>query len=496
MPKYIMALDQGTTSSRCILFGMQGEICSMVQKEFRQIYPKEGWVEHNAMEIWATQASVAHEALYKIGATVADVAAIGITNQRETTVVWDKATGVPICNAIVWQCRRTAGYCDQLKAEGWEARIRAKTGLLIDAYFSATKLKWILDNVEGARERAEKGELLFGTIDTWLMYNLSGGKIHATDYSNAARTMLFNIHTLDWDNELLELFGIPRCMMPEARPSSGVFGYTDEGVFGGRVPIAGVAGDQQAALFGQCCFEPGDVKNTYGTGGFLLMNTGEQAVTSTDGLLTTIAWGIGDKVNYVLEGSVFICGAAIQWLRDGLRLVESAADSEYMASKVPDSGGVYVVPAFVGLGAPYWDPYARGAIFGLTRATTKYHLIRATLESMAYQTSDVIASMEKSGIKLGSLRVDGGASANNLLLQFQADLLGVPLVRPACIETTALGAAMLAGLAVGCFGSLNELRLIWKSDRVFTPEISAESRAALKYGWSRAISRTIGWKND
>ncbi|MBR7185115.1 MAG: glycerol kinase GlpK [Clostridia bacterium] len=494
MAKYIMALDQGTTSSRCILFGMQGEICAMAQKEFRQIYPCEGWVEHDAGEIWTTQLGVAQEALAKLGASAADVAAIGITNQRETTIVWDKATGNPICNAIVWQCRRTAEDCDRLKDEGWTNRIREKTGLLIDAYFSATKLKWILDHVEGARARAERGELLFGTVDTWLIYKLSGGKIHATDYSNAARTMLFNIHTLAWDSELLDLFDIPLCMLPEVQPSSGLFGYADESLFGGRIPIAGVAGDQQAALFGQCCFSAGDVKNTYGTGGFLLMNTGEQAVTSEDGLLTTIAWGIGDKVNYVLEGSVFICGAAIQWLRDGLRLIESAADSAYMAAKVPDSGGVYVVPAFVGLGAPYWDPYARGAIFGLTRATTKYHLIRATLESMAYQTSDVIAAMERAGIKLNSLRVDGGASANHLLLQFQADLLDVPLIRPACIETTALGAALLAGLAVGCFGSLDELRQIWRSDRTFTSSITAEQRKTLLAGWSRAVSRTVGWK--
>ncbi|MBE6575287.1 MAG: glycerol kinase GlpK [Ruminococcaceae bacterium] len=494
MPKYLMALDQGTTSSRCILFDTAGNICSMVQKEFRQIYPREGWVEHDAAEIWSTQVSVAQEALRKIGATAADVAAIGITNQRETTVVWDKATGVPIANAIVWQCRRTAEECDRLKADGYGETIRAKTGLLIDAYFSATKVKWILDHTEGARERAQRGELLFGTVDTWLMYNLSGGKIHATDYSNAARTMLFNIHTLAWDEELLALFNIPRAMMPQVCPSSGVFGYTDEAVFGERIPIAGVAGDQQAALFGQCCFSAGDVKNTYGTGGFLLMNTGETAVTSDDGLLTTIAWGIGGKVNYVLEGSVFICGAAIQWLRDGLRLLESAADSEYMASKVPDSGGVYLVPAFVGLGAPYWDPYARGSIFGLTRATTKYHLIRATLESMAYQTADVIASMEKSGIKLGSLKVDGGASANNLLLQFQADLLGTELVRPACIETTALGAALLAGLAVGCYASLEEIKGIWRADRTFTAAITAEERAERRQGWARAVSRTLGWK--
>ncbi len=494
MPKYLMALDQGTTSSRCILFDTAGNICSMVQKEFRQIYPREGWVEHDAAEIWSTQVSVAQEALRKIGATAADVAAIGITNQRETTVVWDKATGVPIANAIVWQCRRTAEECDRLKADGYGETIRAKTGLLIDAYFSATKVKWILDHTEGARERAQRGELLFGTVDTWLMYNLSGGKIHATDYSNAARTMLFNIHTLAWDEELLALFNIPRAMMPQVCPSSGVFGYTDEAVFGERIPIAGVAGDQQAALFGQCCFSAGDVKNTYGTGGFLLMNTGETAVTSDDGLLTTIAWGIGGKVNYVLEGSVFICGAAIQWLRDGLRLLESAADSEYMASKVPDSGGVYLVPAFVGLGAPYWDPYARGSIFGLTRATTKYHLIRATLESMAYQTADVIASMEKSGIKLGALKVDGGASANNLLLQFQADLLGTELVRPACIETTALGAALLAGLAVGCYASLEEIKGIWRADRTFTAAITAEERAECRQGWARAVSRTLGWK--
>ncbi len=494
MSKYLMALDQGTTSSRCILFDTAGNICSMVQKEFRQIYPREGWVEHDAAEIWSTQTSVAQDALRRIGATAADVAAIGITNQRETTVVWDKKTGIPIANAIVWQCRRTAAECDRLKAEGYGEMIRAKTGLLIDAYFSATKVKWLLDHTEGARERAERGELLFGTIDTWLMYNLSGGKIHATDYSNAARTMLFNIHTLEWDEELLALFDIPRAMMPRVCPSSGVFGDTAASVFGSPIPIAGVAGDQQAALFGQCCFSAGDVKNTYGTGGFLLMNTGETAVTSDDGLLTTIAWGIGDKVNYVLEGSVFICGAAIQWLRDGLRLLESAADSEYMASKVPDSGGVYLVPAFVGLGAPYWDPYARGSIFGLTRATTKYHLIRATLESMAYQTADVIASMEKSGIKLGSLKVDGGASANNLLLQFQADLLGAELVRPACIETTALGAALLAGLAVGCYASLDEIKGIWRADRTFTAAITAEERAERKQGWARAVSRTLGWK--
>ncbi len=494
MPKYLMALDQGTTSSRCILFDTAGNICSMVQKEFRQIYPREGWVEQDAMEIWATQASVAHEALYKIGATVADVAAIGITNQRETTVIWDRETGTPIANAIVWQCRRTAAECDRLKAEGYAPMIRAKTGLLIDAYFSATKVAWILDHTEGARARAERGELLFGTVDSWLIYKLTGGKIHATDYSNASRTMLFNIHTLEWDDELLALFNIPHPMMPEVCPSSGVFGYTDESVFGGRIPIAGVAGDQQAALFGQCCFSAGDVKNTYGTGGFLLMNTGEKAVTSDDGLLTTIAWGIGGKVNYVLEGSVFICGAAIQWLRDGLRLLESAADSEYMASKVPDSGGVYLVPAFVGLGAPYWDPYARGSIFGLTRGTTKYHLIRAALESMAYQTGDVIASMEKSGIKLGALKVDGGASANNLLLQFQADLLGTELVRPACIETTALGAALLAGLAEGCFASLDEISQIWRADRTFIPVITPEERAKRQQGWGRAVSRTVGWK--
>ena len=496
MPKYLMALDQGTTSSRCILFDTAGNICSMVQKEFRQIYPREGWVEHDAAELWATQLTVAREALRRIGADAADVAAIGITNQRETTIVWDRETGEPIANAIVWQCRRTAEECDRLKAEGYGDMIRAKTGLLIDAYFSATKVKWILDHTEGARERARRGELLFGTVDCWLMYNLSGGKIHATDYSNAARTMLFNIHTLEWDEELLALFDVPRAMMPRVCPSSGIFGYTDETVFGRPIPIAGVAGDQQAALFGQCCFSAGDVKNTYGTGGFLLMNTGETAVTSDDGLLTTIAWGIGGKVNYVLEGSVFICGAAIQWLRDGLRLLESAADSEYMAGKVPDSGGVYLVPAFVGLGAPYWDPYARGSIFGLTRATTKYHLIRATLESMAYQTADVIASMEKSGIKLGSLKVDGGASANNLLLQFQADLLDAEIVRPACIETTALGAALLAGLAVGCYASLDEIKDIWRADRTFTAAITAEEREERKQGWSRAVSRTLGWKND
>ena len=459
MKKYIMALDQGTTSSRCILFEKNGRIASMVQREFAQIFPHEGWVEHDPMTIWSTQIAVATEALLKIGGSWSDVYGISITNQRETTVVWDRKTGIPIYNAIVWQCRRTSELCERLRAESHEEMIKEKTGLLLDPYFSATKLQWILENIDGAREKAEQGELCFGTIDSWLIWNLTGGKVHATDYSNAARTMLFNIHTLKWDEELLELFDIPRSMLPEVKPSSGLFGYTDAGVLGAELPIAGVAGDQQAALFGQCCFDEGEMKNTYGTGAFLLMNTGNKPYMTTNGLITTIAWGIGDKVTYALEGSVFTCGAAIQWLRDGLKIIESAQDSEYYASKVKDSGGVLIVPAFQGLGAPWWDPYARGVIIGITRATTKYHLIRATLESLAYQVVDVVDLMQRStNIKVKKLKVDGGASANNLMLDFQANILGVTLERPECIETTALGAAYMCGLALGVYASIDEIK--------------------------------------
>ena len=494
MPKYLLALDQGTTSSRCIIFDRHGNICSKVQREFAQIFPCDGWVEHDATEIWASQMGVAVEAMLSIGATAADIAAIGITNQRETAVVWEKKTGKPICNAIVWQCRRTAEVCDRLRSDGVESDVRERTGLLIDPYFSATKLRWILDNVPQARARAENGELLFGTVDSWLIYQLTGGKIHATDPSNAARTMLFNIHTMQWDGELLRLFDIPACMLPEVKPSSGILGYTEPRLFGGSIPIAGVAGDQQAALFGQCCFDAGDVKNTYGTGCFLLMNTGEKPILPKQGLLATVGWQIGDRVSYVTEGSVFVCGAVIQWLRDGLGMVKSAADTERMANKVPDNGGVYLVPAFVGLGAPYWDAYARGSIQGLTRAVTKYHIVRAALESMAYQTADVLAAMqEETGVPLSALRVDGGAAANNFLLQFQADVLGKTLIRPACVETTAWGAAALAGLAVGIYSDTDEIRREWSADREFVPAMDETQRQALLDGWHRAVERSLGW---
>ncbi|MBO5294306.1 MAG: glycerol kinase GlpK [Clostridia bacterium] len=497
MSGYLLALDQGTTSSRCIIFDRHGNILSKVQREFAQIFPQDGWVEHDATEIWASQMGVAVEAMLALGATASDIAAIGITNQRETVVVWERDTGKPICNAIVWQCRRTAERCEQMKAEGLEQEIRAKTGLLLDPYFSATKLRWILDHVEGARARAERGELLFGTIDTWLIYRLTGGKVHATDPSNAARTMLFNIHTMQWDEELLRLFDIPSAMMPRVLPSAGLFGYTDARLFGGEIPIAGVAGDQQAALFGQCCFDAGDVKNTYGTGGFLLMNTGGRPILSKQGLLTTVGWQIGDRVSYVTEGSVFVCGAVIQWLRDGLGLIKNAADSERMASKVTDSAGVYLVPAFVGLGAPYWDAYARGTLQGLTRATNKYHIVRAALESMAYQTADVLAAMQtEAGTPISALRVDGGASANNFLLQFQADVLGKSLIRPACVETTAWGAATLAGLGVGVYSDVDELRREWRIDRRFEAEMSEDERTRLLAGWHRAVERTLGWGKD
>ena len=494
MSKYLLALDQGTTSSRCIIFDRHGRVCSKVQREFGQIFPHDGWVEHDATEIWASQMGVAVEAMMALGAEASDIAAIGITNQRETVVVWEKETGKPICNAIVWQCRRTAEYCDGLKADGVEAEIRSRTGLLIDPYFSATKLRWILDHVDGARRRAENGELLFGTIDSWLIYRLTGGRVHATDPSNASRTMLFNIHTLSWDEELLKLFDIPACMMPTVKPSSGIFGYTDPRLFGGEIPIAGVAGDQQAALFGQCCFDAGDTKNTYGTGGFLLMNTGNSPVLPKQGLLASVGWQIGNEVSYVMEGSVFVCGAVVQWIRDGLGLVRHAADTEKMAQKVSDNGGVYLVPAFVGLGAPYWDAYARGGLQGLTRATNKYHIVRAALESMAYQTSDVLLAMNGEGnVACPSLRVDGGASANNFLLQFQSDILGIPLIRPACVETTAWGAATLAGLGVGLYSDTDELRREWWIDREFVPTMSENEREMLLTGWHRAVERTMGW---
>ena len=459
MGKYIMALDAGTTSNRCILFNQKGEICSVAQKEFTQYFPKPGWVEHDADEIWSCQLGVAVEAMNKIGAGASDIAAIGITNQRETVIVWDKNTGEPIYHAIVWQCRRTAKYCDTLKARGLTEFFRQRTGLIIDAYFSGTKIRWILDHVEGARERAEKGELLFGTVETWLIWKLTKGRVHVTDYSNASRTLLFNINTLTWDQEILDLLEIPRAMLPEAKPSSCIYGVTDASYFGGEIPIGGAAGDQQSALFGQTCFQAGEAKNTYGTGCFLLMNTGEKPVFSEHGLVTTIAWGIDDKVYYALEGSIFVAGAAIQWLRDEMHLIDSAADSEYMAKKVPDTNGCYVVPAFTGLGAPYWDQYARGTIVGITRGVNKYHIIRATLESLAYQTNDVLKAMEAdSGIKLSALKVDGGASANDFLMQTQADVIGAPVHRPECIETTAMGAAYLAGLAVGYWKNKDAVR--------------------------------------
>ena len=497
MAKYVMALDAGTTSNRCILFDKEGRICSMTQKEFTQYFPKPGWVEHDADEIWSSQLGVAVEAMSKIGAEASDIAVIGITNQRETVIVWDKITGEPICRAIVWQCRRTAKFCDKLIADGWEEKIRQKTGLKIDAYFSATKIKWILDHVEGAREKAEKGRLLFGTVETWLIWKLTKGKIHVTDYSNASRTMLFNINTLQWDEEILALLDIPASMLPKVKPSSYIYGETDPSYFGGRILIGGAAGDQQSALFGQTCFQPGEAKNTYGTGGFLLMNTGESPVFSDNGLLTTIAWGLDGRINYALEGSIFVAGAAIQWLRDEMRLIDSAEDSEYMAGKVEDTNGCYVVPAFTGLGAPHWDPYARGTIVGITRGVNKYHIIRATLESLAYQVNDVLKAMEAdSGITLSALKVDGGASANNFLMQVQADLSGAPVNRPKCVETTAMGAAYLAGLAAGFWSSQEEIREKWASDRVFTPQISAEQREEKLKGWKRAVRYSYGWAKE
>ena len=495
MAQYIMALDAGTTSNRCILFDQEGRVRAAAQKEFPQIFPKPGWVEHDAREIWATQLGVAVEAMGKIGATAADITAIGITNQRETTVVWDRATGEPMYNAIVWQCRRTSAYCDELKARGYAEAIRRKTGLVVDAYFSGPKIRWILDNVPGARRRAEAGELLFGTVETWLIWLLTGGRVHVTDYSNASRTMLFNINTLDWDEELLDLMDIPRSMLPTPVPSSQVYGETDPGFFGRSIPIAGAAGDQQAALFGQACFTPGQAKNTYGTGCFLLMNTGDKPVFSSSGLVTTVAWGLGSRVSYALEGSIFVAGAAIQWLRDEMRLIDSAADSEYHAGKVSDTAGCYVVPAFTGLGAPYWDQYARGAIVGLTRGVNKNHIIRATLESIAYQVSDVLEAMRAdSGIALTSLKVDGGASSNNVLMQLQADILQVTVHRPVCVETTALGAAYLAGLAVGYWSSQEEIARNWAVDRTFLPAITTQERDKKLQGWKRAVIRAFDWE--
>ncbi len=494
MKPYLMALDQGTTSSRCILFDRTGRILSQVNRELRQFYPSDGWVEQDPMEIWAAQMGVAVEAMLQCDVSAEQIAAIGITNQRETVVVWEKETGKPICPAIVWQCRRTAEICAEWKRQGVEKTIREKTGLLLDPYFSATKLSWILDHVEGARERAERGKLLFGTVDSWLIYHLTDHAVHATDPSNASRTMLFNIHNMDWDEELLRLFRIPRAMMPRVMPSSGVFGYTAKSLFGAPIPIAGVAGDQQAALFGQCCFDAGDVKNTYGTGGFLLMNTGETPLSSEKGLLTTVAWQKDGRVTYGLEGSVFTCGAVIQWLRDGLHLFEKASDTQRMAESVKDTAGVYFVPAFVGMGAPYWDAYARGTMQGLTRAATSAHIVRAALEAMAYQTVDVLDTMRtEAPFPIGSVRVDGGASANDFLLQFQADVLGVPLSRPRCVETTAWGAATLAALAVGYYTDEDELRRVWQSERQFTPLMNEDTRASLLEGWHRAVERSLGW---
>ena len=494
MEKYIMALDEGTTSCRCILYNKKGEMVSVAQKEFRQIYPQAGWVEHDAMEIWSTQIGVAQEALYKINCTYENIEAIGITNQRETTVVWDRETGEPVYNAIVWQCRRTAEYCDSLKAKGLEPSFREKTGLPVDAYFSASKLRWILDNVEGARAKAEAGKLLFGTIETWLIWKLTGGRVHVTDYSNASRTMMFNINELKWDKDILAELDIPVSMLPEPVPSSFIYGETEEHIFGGPVRISGAAGDQQSALFGQGCFEKGQAKNTYGTGCFLLMNTGESPVYSKNGLVTTIAWGIDGKVNYALEGSVFVAGAAIQWLRDELELIDSSPESERLALSVPDTNGVYIVPAFAGLGAPYWNPYARGAIFGLTRGADKCHLTRATLESLAYQTNDLLEAMKEDiGYELLSLQVDGGACANNFLMQFQADITAKPVKRPECIETTSLGAAYLAGLATGFWSDMDDITENLKTDREFTASMNEEKRTKLLAGWKKAVRCVLEW---
>ena len=497
MAKYIMALDAGTTSNRCILFNEKGEMCSVAQREFTQYFPKPGWVEQDAGEIWASQLGVAVEAMNMIGTSAEDIVAIGITNQRETTIVWDKNTGEPVYRAIVWQCRRTSEYCDELKEKGLTDKFREKTGLVIDAYFSATKIKWILDNVEGARERAQKGELLFGTVETWLIWKLTKGAVHVTDYSNASRTMLYNITTLEWDDEILEELQIPKSMLPQVRPSSEIYGYADSSFLGGKIPIAGAAGDQQAALFGQTCFKAGEAKNTYGTGCFLLMNTGETPVFSKNGLVTTIAWGIDGKVNYALEGSIFVAGAAIQWLRDEMRLIDSAEDSEYMAKKVKDTNGCYVVPAFTGLGAPHWDQYARGTIVGITRGVNKYHIIRATLESLAYQVNDVLEAMKAdSDMQLSTLKVDGGASVNDFLMQTQSDIIQAPVSRPSCVETTAMGAAYLAGLAVGYWKSKEDVIKNWSVSQVFIPMLEKEERNERVKGWNKAVKYAYGWAKE
>ncbi|MCG8571730.1 MAG: glycerol kinase GlpK [Spirochaetes bacterium] len=495
--KYVLALDQGTTSSRAILFNKGGEIINVAQKEFTQYYPKAGWVEHDPIEIWNTQLSVAREVLQKANTKPEEIASIGITNQRETVVVWDKKTGTPVHNAIVWQCRRTAGICDDLKRQGLESYVRENTGLVIDAYFSGTKVKWILDNVEGVREKANNGELAMGNIDTWLIYNLTKGKVFVTDYTNASRTMLYNIKDLKWDEYICNTLGIPQSMLPEVKPSSHIYGKTESSLFGGvEIPIAGIAGDQQAALFGQACFDIGMAKNTYGTGCFVLMNTGEKMIPSKNGLITTIAWGLDGKVEYALEGSIFIAGASIQWLRDELKMVADASDSEYYAQKVEDTNGVYVVPAFAGLGAPYWDMYARGAIVGLTRGVNKNHITRATLQSIAYQTRDVVEAMkDDSGINLTTFKVDGGASANNFLMQFQSDILGVEVQRPAVIETTALGAAYLAGLAVGFWTSKDDIKNNWNMERNFNSKYSHEAREKDYSGWKKAVERARSWAN-
>ena len=497
MEKYIMALDAGTTSSRCILFNKKGEICSMAQKEFKQYFPNPGWVEHDADEIWASQIGVAAQAMNMLGASASDIAAIGITNQRETTIVWDKHTGVPIYHAIVWQCRRTAGMCDELTKKGLTEQFRQKTGLVLDAYFSATKLKWILEHVPDAREKAERGDLLFGTVETWLIWKLTKGKVHVTDYSNASRTMLFNINTLEWDEEILSELDIPKCMLPEIKPSSCIYGETDSSFLGGAIPIAGAAGDQQAALFGQTCFRIGEAKNTYGTGCFMLMNTGEKPVFSRNGLVTTIAWGVDGTVNYALEGSIFVAGAAVQWLRDELKLIDTASDSEYLAQKVEDTNGCYVVPAFTGLGAPYWEQYARGTIVGITRGVNKNHIIRATVESIAYQVNDVLKAMETdAGTDIVSLKADGGASANNFLMQFQSDVINLPVIRPECVETTAKGAAYLAGLATGYWRDKEEILKNKEADVIFTPSLSELERNKKIEGWHKAVKYAYGWARE
>lgn len=497
MSEYILALDQGTTSSRAIIFDNSGSIVGIAQKELTQIYPKPGWVEHDPMEIWGTQSGVAHEVIDRCGVKTTDIAAIGITNQRETTVVWDKTTGKPIYNAIVWQCRRTAPICSDLKEKGLSLDIQKKTGLVLDAYFSGTKIKWILDNVEGARKKAQQGELLFGNIDTWLIWNMTAGEVHVTDYSNASRTMLYNINDLKWDKDLLAELDIPESMLPEVKPSSCLYGHTLKELFGAKIPISGAAGDQQAALFGQACFAPGMAKNTYGTGCFMLMNTGDKIVNSDNGLLTTIAWGLNDKVEYALEGSIFVAGAAVQWLRDEMKIIANAAESEALAFSVPDTNGVYVVPAFAGLGAPYWDMYARGAILGLTRGANRNHLVRATLESIAFQTRDVLEVMqENSNINLQSLKVDGGAVVNGFLMQFQSDILGVPVDRPVVTETTALGAAYLAGLAVGYWSSKDEIAKKWKVEKTFVPDMPESDKMKKYTAWKKAVSRAQKWECD